>query len=193
MVSREAGMLEQLAGNIERFAGKDVRKKVMEGSERIHRASPAEMARWVKTAMERLDSLVDAGTAARIMENCGCNCASVNKAVIERAKARRSKCATVEEFLEAEVRHPMRGTRLAREGKVLYQYYTPQSFGKGMRCYCSLVRHLPADQVISPTYCQCSKGFVTKLWETVLERPVKVEVLESALTGSKECKFAIRL
>jgi len=186
-------MLEQLGGNIERFSGKDVREKVMEGSGKIHSASPAGMARWVKGAMERLDSLVDKGTAARIMEECGRNCASVNKTVIERAKARRKKYATVEEFLAAEMKNPTRGTRLLRKGRVLYQYYTPQSFGKGMRCYCSLVRDLPPEEVISPTYCQCSKGFVAKFWEAVLGRPVKVEVLQSALAGAKECKFAIRL
>ncbi len=192
MVSKQAGMLEQLGGTIEHFSGKDVRDKVMAGSGKVHNAFPVEMARWVKGAMERLDSLVDKATAARIMEECGHNCASVNK-VINRAKARRSKHATVEEFLAAEVEKPMRGTRLVREGNVLYQYYTPQSFGKGMRCYCGLMRHLPAEEVVSPTYCQCSKGFVTKFWEAALGRPVKVEVLESALTGARECKFAISL
>jgi len=193
MVSKQAGMLEQLGGNIERFCGKDVREKVMAGSGKIHRASPVEMARWVKGAMERLDSLVDKETAARIMEECGYNCASVNRTVIDRAKDRRSRYATVEEFLVAGVQKPMRGTRLVREGKVLYQYYTPQSFGKGMRCYCGLMRHLPLEEVVSPTYCQCSKGFVAQFWEAVLGRPVKVDVLESALTGARECRFAIWL
>ncbi len=47
--------------------------------------------------------------------------------------------------------------------------------------------------MVSPTYCQCSKGFAERMWERVLGRPAKVEVLETAVTGAKECKFRIRL
>ena len=52
---------------------------------------------------------------------------------------------------------------------------------------------LPEDEAISPTYCLCSQGFVKNYWECVLERPVKVKLLESCLTGAQECKFAIHL
>ena len=62
-----------------------------------------------------------------------------------------------------------------------------------MRCFCSLLRGLPAEETESATYCQCSKGFVRKMWERVLGRPAKVEVLETAVTGAKECKFKFYL
>jgi len=62
-----------------------------------------------------------------------------------------------------------------------------------MRCYCSLLRGLPADEKISRTYCHCAKGFVRKFWEEVLERPVTVDLVQSAVSGANECKFAIHL
>ena len=59
MGKEEIGMIEGMGIQIERFAGKAIRAKVMEGSERITaRSNPAEIAAWVKGALERLDKLV---------------------------------------------------------------------------------------------------------------------------------------
>jgi predicted hydrocarbon binding protein len=62
-----------------------------------------------------------------------------------------------------------------------------------MRCYCGLLRALPEGETVSKTYCNCSKGFVEKYWEAVLQKPVKVDVLQSAVSGASECKFAIHI
>jgi len=51
---------------------------------------------------------------------------------------------------------------------------------------------LPEGTNVSPTYCQCSRGFV-KVLEGALGRPVQVEVKETAITGADECKFIIHL
>ena len=188
------GMLIALEKNIEFLAGKTMSKKVMEGSEEItDKTDKKKIAEWVKGAMERLDDLVDKKTRIQIMENCGYNCADVNKRVIERAKARRKKLKSINEFLEAEQRKPMTGTRLVREGNTLYQFYAPRAFTRPIRCYCALLRGLPDDEKVSVTYCHCSKGFVKKFWENVLERPVRVELMQSAVSGASECKFAIHI
>jgi hypothetical protein len=187
-------MLIPLEKNIEHFCGEAVSKKVMEGSEEItEKTDKKKTALWTKGAMERLDSLVDEKTRTQIMNNCGSNCAEINKRVIEKAKARRKKYQTPEEFLKAEQEKPQKGTKLAREGNVLYHFYNPQAFSFPMRCYCGLLRALPKDVTVSSTYCHCSEGFVKKYWESVLERPVKVELLQSAISGASECKFAIHL
>lgn len=193
-MARELGMIRSIEGCVDRFAGEAVKKKVMEGSEKLTaKSSKEEVALWVKGAMGRLDAVVDQGARFEIMENCGYNCSDVNKRVIERAKARRRKFKSINEFLEAEQRKPMKGTKLERKGNVLYQYYTPHSFSKSLRCYCSLLRGLPAHKTISSTYCHCSVGFVKKFWENVLEKPVKVNLIQSAVTGADECKFAVHV
>ena len=187
------GAIRAMEEIIDRFAGEAIRKKVMEGSEEMTEQmdDSEEIARWVKGAMDRLDALVDEKTRIQIMENCGYGCAEVNSGAIDEAIARRKKYRNVDEFLEAEQRNPMQGTRLVREGNILYQAYRPQELG--VRCFCSLVRSLPADENISLTYCHCSKGFVNKLWEAVLERPVRVELIQSVVSGAQECKFAIHI
>lgn len=185
-------MLVALEKNIEFVAGEAVSRKVMEGSEDItEKTEKRKIAEWVKGAMERLDALVDEETRVQIMESCGYSCAEVNWRVLERAKARRSKFRSVDEFLAAEQQKPMAGTRLIREGQTLYQFYTPRTFTYPMRCYCALLRGLPDNEEVSATYCHCSKGFIKNFWESVLERPVEVEVIQSAVSGASECKFAI--
>lgn len=194
MTEADVKMIKELGRTIEHIAGKAVSEKVMQGYERISKSSPKDnIALWVKDTMSRLDSTVDEETRIHIMEKCGRNCASINKRVIESAKNRRKKFKDLDTFLEAEQRKPMKGTRLHQEGNILYQYYTPHAFTQPMRCYCSLLRGLPKDTSVSLTYCHCSKAFVQTLWESVLEKPVKVELLQSVVSGDSECKFAIHL
>jgi len=188
------GALVAMEKCMEQLAGKTIATKVMAGSEQItEKTDKRKTAEWIKSAMEKLDALVDEKTRVQIMQNCGYNCAKKNSKVIERAVARRKKYVSINEFLEAEQQKPQKGTRLAKEGNILYQFYTPQAFTRPMRCYCGLLRGLPNEQTVSKTYCNCSRGFVEKFWENVLGRPVKVDLLQSVVSGDKECKFAIHL
>ena len=192
MTKSMVGIIEEFGGQVEALAGATVRSHVMTGGESIiAKTGVGEVARWVQGAMNRLDEAAPPGMAVAIMEACGANCAAMTHGVIERAVARRGKYCSEEEFLAAEVKKPMAGTRLERRGEVLHQFYTPRSFGHGMRCYCALVKALPESETLSPTYCHCSKAFVKTLWETVLGRPIVVQILRSTLTGSNECEFTI--
>jgi hypothetical protein len=194
MGTAERGTLKTLEKSIEDLAGKTIAEKVMEGSEQIAREKDRKrIAEWVKSAMERLDSSTPEKTRIQIMERCGRNCAMVHKAILNRAKARRKKYKNEEEFLKAEQNKPAKGTRLLKEAGVLYQIYTPRAFSRPMRCYCSILRELPAGQTVSRTYCHCGKGFVKRFWETALGRPLEVDLIQSAVSGADECKFAIHL
>jgi hypothetical protein len=56
------------------------------------------------------------------------------------------------------------------------------------RCVCPFVN-------INETaafFCSCSKGYQKQIFETVLERPVEVIIVESVLRGSKRCGFMIK-
>jgi hypothetical protein len=187
-------MINEIRRNVEKSAGESVKKKIMEGSRELTATSKKEkVSTWVKEAMARMDALLDEKTRSEIMKNCGYNCALHNKRVIDGAKKRRMKFKSLEEFMEAEQRKPMVGTKLAKEGGRWYWYFIPQSFKTPMRCFCGLLRGLPPSETISRSYCQCSKGFVEKYWEGVVGKPVSVDLLQSAISGAKECKFAIHV
>jgi hypothetical protein len=194
MAKSTTAMIKEFGAQVGALAGAAVRAEVMTGSEAIStRTDPLDVARWVKGAVCRLDEAVPAETAVAIMEACGTNCAAINHGVIERAVARRQEYRSEEEFLAVELKKPMAGTRLERRGDVLHQFYTPRSFGRGMRCYCALLKALPDDETVSPTYCHCGKAFVRTLWGAVLGRPVVVEMVSSALSGSSECEFTVAI
>ena len=194
MVKKIAGQIEEIGGWVEQFAGAKVREKVMENSEKVAASSDLKkIALWVKGAIDRLDTLADPAKREQIMLACGYNCIEINDRPMQMAKARRQRYPTEEAFLTAEIQKPPKGFRFERDGSVLIQYYTPHSYGAGMRCYCSLMRKLPEDVIASPTYCQCSRGFVEKYWEGILGRPAQVELGDTAISGAKECKFVIHL
>ncbi len=187
-------MLIPIEKNIEKYAGKDVCYKIMQGSEEItEKTDKKKMALWTKDAMSRLDNSVEEKTRIKIMNNCGSNCAEINKRVIQKAVERRKKYGSIEEFLRAEQEKPQKGTKIQIEGDQLFHIYTPQTFTHPMRCYCGLIRALPKDVTMSKTYCHCSEGVIKKYWEAITGKPVIVTLIESAISGSSECKFAVKL
>ena len=193
MTAKTAGEIREIGGRIEQFAGLKVCNEVMTGSEKAAVSGAEKTALWVKEMIDRLESKAPPELCRQVMSACGYNCIALNRRPAEAAKARRAKYPSEEAFLSAEVAKPPKGVRLEKQGNVLTQYYTPHAFGKGMRCYCSLMRGLPEGLTVSRTYCLCSRGFVEKYWEGILGRKVKVELGPTAISGADECKFLINL
>jgi len=191
MTKDDIGPISEFGAIVGSLAGEAIRAQIMEGSEGMAEASPEEAATWLRGAVERLDAATDPQTRARIMEQMGRNCAEMNKGAIEGAWAKRRQFETLDAFLEAEEKHPSRGTRLVRKGHIVHQYYKPLDYG--MRCYCALWRGLQEDQTVSPTWCQCGRAFAARVWEGHVGRPVKVEVAQCCIAGAQECEFVINL
>ena len=194
MTAKTVGQILEFGRHIEEFAGVKLCEKVMEGSEKIVKSSDRkQIALWVKDAIDRLDAATTPEKCRQIMAACGHSCIAHNKGLAQGLKNRRLKHKTEEDFLKAEVKKPVKGVRLEIQGNMLFQYYTPHTYSTPRRCFCSLMNALPDGTNTSHTYCQCSCGFVEKYWEGALGRPVKVEVIETTLTGADECKFIIHL
>jgi hypothetical protein len=60
-------------------------------------------------------------------------------------------------------------------------------------CHCPRVRAISAGEKLPQLYCYCGAGFYKNMWETILQDPVEIEVLESVLSGGEVCKVAIKL
>jgi hypothetical protein len=61
-------------------------------------------------------------------------------------------------------------------------------------CHCPWVREaIRSGTKISPEFCYCSAGFEKQLWDVMFGRPVKADVLQSALKGDLICKFTIHI
>ena len=60
-----------------------------------------------------------------------------------------------------------------------------------MTSNCKMIR--AEIDTISPTFCYCGAGWYATLWEGVLNKPVRVEVLRSLVRRDEICEFAIHL
>ena len=62
-------------------------------------------------------------------------------------------------------------------------------------CHCPRIREAlkDEDKPIDKNYCYCGAGFYRDIWEFILQRPVKVRIVESLLQGDEHCKIKIYL
>jgi hypothetical protein len=192
MTQKQIAMIRELETNIRAIAGQDVTGRVMDGIDSVKASTDnVKVAEWVQGAMKRLDEQVQADKRDKIMAACGLNCTRINHRTIQMFQKRRARYPSLDDFLYAEAKSPMKGTKLWREGNTIVQAYCPSDYSRRMRCYCALVSELPANKTISPTYCQCSRAFVQQMWRETTGQPVSVVLLKSALSGAAECHFRI--
>ncbi len=86
-------------------------------------------------------------------------------------------------------------TKIPKSGN-LRQYMSESDHGRQreLYCHCSQVSSAVAANVLIPVeYCHCGAGFYRWIWETILERPVSVEILDTVCSGGDRCSFAILL
>jgi hypothetical protein len=133
---------------------------------------------WIVTLMENMEKTLDEATRRNLMGQCGRACARRGP-LYETAKLYRGDAA---KFVETV------GSRIGRDlcnikDNVIHWGYP--------RCYCELVAEGPAR--LPDSYCFCSVGWVEEMFETVLGKPVKVELLQSVKRGAPDCRFTIRI
>lgn len=93
-----------------------------------------------------------------------------------------------------------------RVGSIVYETKIPYMTGQYLAetdprmkryfaCHCPWARDAikSGGPPVAATFCHCSAGFHKKPWEAIFERPLRVDVLESALRGELRCRFAIHL
>jgi hypothetical protein len=190
MAHHYAEIAAEIGQPLLRYADEDAYFSFMEGSRGLAEASdeeaPAVFAQWLKGAVARLDMLVDRETAVRVLQHHGRVCAGMHRDHADEVLHRRRQCESLDAYIEAE-------TGLTREGDVVYSDYGLVPEPGGIRCYCSFWHPLPADEHISLTWCNCAAGQAAAVWEALVGEPVRVEVLESCMSGGGACRFAIHL
>ncbi|MBT3754747.1 MAG: hypothetical protein HOD64_07885 [Candidatus Cloacimonetes bacterium] len=62
-------------------------------------------------------------------------------------------------------------------------------------CHCPRIRESlkSNNKPVDKNYCYCGAGFYRDIWEFILQRSVKVRIVESLLQGNEHCKIKIYL
>ncbi|NPD89766.1 MAG: hypothetical protein HGN29_13725 [Asgard group archaeon] len=62
-------------------------------------------------------------------------------------------------------------------------------------CHCPWIRDSikKGDMDISAMFCYCSAGYYKQQWDSILNQPVRVDVIDSVLKGDEKCSFIVHL
>lgn len=61
-------------------------------------------------------------------------------------------------------------------------------------CHCHLARKsIPEDNPVPSEFCHCSGGYLKQPYDHIFGQELEVEVLQSAMAGDDECRFAVKL
>lgn len=177
----KTGKIGSLAKNIEKETNQSIVLKVMQDADQFESTSNrAEKVEWIKGAIVRLEQQVGKGKSIKIMEDCGRDCYGPKHR--EHAKQLMSESKSIEEFL----------SKLSRGGVKFTLKDKNTIVGEYNKCYCSQV-NLTKEPFPTNTYCQCGVGHTMQLFESALEKPVEVELVQSIITGAESCEFIIHI
>jgi hypothetical protein len=143
---------------------------------------------WAGRFMRVLDERLDEKSRRELMEANGRACAQGAYGPPDPAQT-----LPVDAFV-ARLASYVGEANCRREGDVVYFGYRQNPSGLRVEdgyCLCPLVEDGPAD--LSPTYCHCSVGYVSYMFERWTGRPTRVELLESVRSGGKACRFAVHV
>lgn len=191
---------ERLCENLKTVLGEDAREEVGRGAGDITlESSRDERVNWVKGAMGRLDELANEEQRFEILSRCA-HIFSPKR--IQRLRAVYERNRDIDEVLEAMHDDPDWYEGPVREGGVIYVTKVPAN-PKGYEaatneaqkrmhyCHCAIARSSLDD--IPSTFCHCGAGWYRQIWEGILDKPVRVEILKSLTRGDDTCQFAIHL
>ncbi len=181
----KTGRIGRFAKIIEKELGEKVLSKVMQNSNKYASFKVPEQSLWWKSAIEKLEKEIGKDKAENIMRLCGQKCCG--QGIRKTAKRLMDESKSIEEFLRKA------STDGLKEGEVEYKLKDKNTIiGTFYRCFCKQV-----SQVKPPfknmTYCQCSAEFHKQYFEAALEKPVRVEMKQSIISGAKTCKYIIHI
>ncbi len=190
---------EMLSEQIRSLAGDEIEKKVMRDSDELKSPELTVRADWACAAMKRLDNLVpDRDCRWQIVSECACRC---QDEFFDEFRDEYRRHGDIDRLIDM-----LHGraflNRPERQGNTIYITKAPKHPNEHAKattpeekrfyfCHCDNARATKGE--ISQTYCFCGAGWCQRIWESILERPVKVEIIETVLQGGDVCKFAVHL
>jgi len=201
--------LSAFASSIQRHLGEARRRELMRGSEELpvgsSQGAKEKRAAWLKTSIDRLDSVTDAETACKVLVD---SCPHIySKGRIDKMRKQYEKLGSIDKLLEVMRSDTSYGGGSfydypRREGDMIHVTKVPCNPRKHAAastdeekrlayCHCSMAKGRIG--TLSPTFCCCSGGWVKQLWEGVLRVPLEVSLTESLLKGDERCTHSFRV
>jgi len=188
---------DNLANNIAKHAGKEISEYIMRGSRNLDKMNGAGKAKWVREALQRMqEKILDSKIRQLIISE---SCCRFNDSYISQLRNEYQRLNDIDKLLEY-----LHGktflNKPERDGDNIYVTkapYNPEQYARAKTldekrrafCHCQFVRE--AEKAIPLEYCYCGAGWCRHIWEGILEKPVRVEIIQSVMDGDEVCKFAV--
>ena len=174
-------------GRIGRFAKivkKEVPKKliikILQDSDKYSSFSPSKKAEWWRNTVIRMENELGIEKTKEILNICGSKCCGSGHRKTVRKKFLESD--SIEEFLK-KISSKDVTYKLIDKNTILAEY---------QRCFCGQVKGTTTT-FPNMTYCQCSTEFNRQYFSSAFNKPVKVELIKSVITGNDSCQFYIHI
>jgi hypothetical protein len=189
---------------IDEHGGPGISEKVLAGHEGLADATPEKRAAWSLGAMERLaEAVPDLGAREKIMDRRACVFVEeFGEEPLLELRQIYHETGELEAVFEAMARDREKHSRPYLDGDVIVEVKAPrdeEAFTAAQTpeekrvayCHCPLARAGAATAPLPEPYCYCGGGWYRRIWEFILERPIRVEVLKSVMRGDEHCAFAV--
>jgi hypothetical protein len=183
MKNKYEGWIEGFGIEVGNQLGAETKQKVLDQCKSCQQiSSDKEMAQCVQDIMIKFDQVVlDKEKREKVMEKLGNTC--FNNFFGKIVEDLREKSNELTELIQS-INNLSGGDHFKLEDNKIYATFN--------QCLCQ-VGVKETEEPISKTYCSCSLGWMKSLFNTLLDKPFKVELLESVVSGGANCRFVINL
>ena len=135
---------------------------------------------WMEDLFDTIYEELDEKARVKLMAGCGRGC--FRRFQFKQEIARLGK-GNVDRLIEAYKRN----FEVWREGPLVHIRYGPVN----KQCYCPAARYHPAKP--HDIHCECTRATHQTIFETALERPIRVSIVESLRRGGATCHFVAEI
>lgn len=135
---------------------------------------------WLSDLLESMEKHLDRPSLERIVGECG-------KACFNRHQFKKDIAFNSEGNLEKLMENYKKNFEIWREGNIVHIRFGEVS----KQCYCPAAYYRTAKE--NDIHCECTRNTHKAIFETALNRPFNVEIVESLRRGGKTCHFIVDL
>ena len=143
--------------------------------------NPQEKAKCIKEITDLMDEKLEKETKKDILEACGGKC--IGSSILKKALVLQKQSANIDDLLNKVNSAHIGGGHLVRKENIIFAQYD--------KCYCGSVNR--SKERFSETFCYCSCGWYKQLFETLIQKSITIELVNSILQGNSVCQFQIHI
>ncbi len=190
----------KLAYHLERVLGKRKKDRVLSGFKELALDTmQPKRASVIKDALMELDEIATEDQKYEVLSCCGHEFpAELIVAMRDLYRETKSIDTVIQAMKDGHFFYP----KMRREGNIIYDRKAParkEAFEKATTrkermhaaCFCPLLEDFWDE--MPGTFCYCAAGWPRRLFEGILETPLKIEVVKALTKGDDYCEFAIHL